>query len=91
MSGMCSTASGFMRVDMSPTGFPRDFALITRRMILPDLVLGRSLTKWTSEGQLWCRIIANPQDDEGYDRLALHRIGLTDDGSLSDLGVSDKS
>ncbi len=42
-------------------------------------------------GQLWGRLIAHPQDDEGYDRLALDRVGLADDCRLSDLGVSDES
>ncbi len=45
-----STASGFIRVEISPTGWPMALALMTRRMILPDLVLGTSLTKYTCSG-----------------------------------------
>ena len=45
MSGMASTASGLARADISPVGWPMALALMTRRMILPLLVLGTSLTK----------------------------------------------
>ena len=45
MSGMASTDSGLARAEMSPVGLPRALALMTRRMILPDLVLGTSFTK----------------------------------------------
>jgi hypothetical protein len=45
MSGIASTDSGLARAEMSPVGLPRALAFITRRIILPDLVLGTSLTK----------------------------------------------
>jgi hypothetical protein len=45
ISGIASTASGLARADTSPVGWPIALALMTRRMILPLLVLGTSLTK----------------------------------------------
>jgi len=40
MSRMASTDSGVARAEMSHVGLPRALALMTRRMILPDLGLG---------------------------------------------------
>ena len=50
MSGMASTASGLASAERSPVGLPKALALMTRRMILPDLVLGTSLTNKTVSG-----------------------------------------
>ena len=45
MGGIESIEAGLDREEMSPMGAPRILALMTRRKIFPDMVLGISLTK----------------------------------------------